>query len=181
MYNPHIFLMSYQFRTEQWVAAPIERVFRFFANPGNLPRLMSPWMQVELLRVKIVAPPGIEADQATITDIAPFAGAGSELVASYRALPVLPFRITSTARITQFAMNRYFEDVQKQGPFRSWNHRHEFMTEERNGVNGTVIRDIVEYDIGFGWLGVLAQKLFVGPQMRRTFVHRQKMLAKLLT
>ena len=173
--------MSYNFRTEQWVAAPVERVFRFFANPGNLPRLMPPWMSVELLRVKLVRPPGVRTDQATITDITPFAGTGSELVASYRAVSFFPVRITSLATITQFALNSYFEDIQKVGPFRSWHHRHEFVAESRDGVNGTVIRDIVEYEVGWGWLGAVAQKLFVGPQLRRTFAHRQMTLAKLLT
>lgn len=173
--------MSYHFRAEQWIPIPVERVFRFFANPGNLPRLMPEWMRVELLRVKIVTPPGVTTDQATITNTAPFAGAGSELVASYRAVPFLPFRITSVARITELAMNRYFEDIQKEGPFRAWHHRHEFIADTRGGVNGTVVRDIVEYEIGWGWLGAVAQRLFIGPQMRRTFAHRQKALEKLLT
>ena len=173
--------MRYQFRTEQWVGVPVERVFRFFANPGNLPRLMPAWMQVELLRVKIVPPPGVRTDQATITSAIPFAGAGSELVASYKVVPFLPFRITSVARITDLVLNSYFEDVQKEGPFQSWHHRHEFVSEQRKGVNGTVVRDLIEYDIGFGWLGTLVQKLFVGPQMRRTFEYRQRALTALLT
>jgi ligand-binding SRPBCC domain-containing protein len=173
--------MSYHFRAEQWVPVPIEKVFRFFADPGNLPRLMPPWMDVELLQVNIVPPPGMEPITATVTDRAPLAGVGSELVASYRAIPLLPFRITSVALITEFVMHQYFADVQKEGPFRMWHHRHQFATTIRNGVNGTVLQDIVEYEVGYGVLGVVAQKFFVGPQMRRTFAHRQRTLEKLLT
>ena len=172
--------MSYHFRAEQWVPVPVEKVFRFFADPGNLPRLMPPWMDVELLRVKVVPPAGLEPITATVTDQAPFAGAGSEVVASYRAVPRLPFRIRSVALITEFVMNKYFADVQKEGPFRMWRHRHQFVAETRNGVNGTVMQDIVEYEIGYGWFGAVVQKVFVGPQIKRTFAHRQRALEKLL-
>jgi len=51
----------------------------------------------------------------------------------------------------------------------------------RNGVNGTAIEDIVDYEIAYGLLGAMAQKFFVGPQMRRTFAHRQQALKSLLT
>jgi hypothetical protein len=43
-----------------------------------------------------------------------------------------------------------------------------------------MVRDVIEYDPGFGVLGDLAQKLFIAPTLQRTFVYRQKMLEKLL-
>ena len=42
-----------------------------------------------------------------------------------------------------------------------------------------MVRDVIEYDVGFGWLGNLAQKLFVSRQLQRTFEYRQKALEKL--
>jgi ligand-binding SRPBCC domain-containing protein len=172
--------MSYRAEFEQWIPLPLEQVFVFFANPGNLPRIMPPWMRIELLEVRVVPPPGTEAVKATVSDREPLAGAGSELSASYRVIPFLPFRAISGARITAFVANQYFEDMQTKGPFKTWRHRHEFQAERRNGTSGTIVRDAVEYDIGFGFLGSLAQKLFVGPQMRRTFEHRQRALEKFL-
>jgi ligand-binding SRPBCC domain-containing protein len=50
----------------------------------------------------------------------------------------------------------------------------------RNGVQGTVIRDEVQYEIGFGPLDEIVQACFVGPQMRATFAYRQRMLPGLL-
>jgi ligand-binding SRPBCC domain-containing protein len=47
-------------------------------------------------------------------------------------------------------------------------------------VTGTVVRDEIDYDPGFGWLGSVAKKLFIGRQLRRTFEYRQKALTKLL-
>lgn len=137
-------------------------------------------MQVRLERVKIVLPPGIAPTSSTVTDENPIAGAGSELEASYRALPGIPFRIHAVASITEFEMNHYFEDIQQKGPFKRWHHRHEFASEARGGVNGTVIRDFIDYEVGFGVIGSAVQRWFIAPQMQRTFEHRQQVVMKLL-
>jgi ligand-binding SRPBCC domain-containing protein len=85
------------------------------------------------------------------------------------------------ARITEFEWNYYFADVQQKGPFKQWHHRHEFLAETRDGVSGTLVRDLIEYEIGFGFLGAITDSLLVGRQMRRTFAQRQTMLPKLLS
>lgn len=172
--------MIHRIQFEQWVPGSIEQVFLFFANPGNLPRIMPPATGTELLRLKLVPPPGIPEERATVTERPPLAGAGSEIVTSFRLVPFLPFRAQWTALITEFEWNHHFADVQKQGPFKSFHHRHELTGEIRNDVNGTVIRDVIEYDVGLGLLGELAQKLFVGWQLQRTFAYRQKAVEKLL-
>lgn len=173
--------MTYRLQFEQWVPRPLDEVFLFFANPGNLPRIMPTWMQVELLEVHAVPPPGERAVTGTVSGEPPLAGTGSELTASYRVIPWLPFRAVSGARITAFEMNHYFEDIQTRGPFKSWHHRHEFRAETRNGIIGTVVRDYVEYDPGWGLLGRAVNRLFLGPQMRQTFQHRHRALEALLT
>ncbi len=165
---------------EQWVAAPVDRVFLFFANPGNLPRIMPPQTGTELVRLKLVPPPGIGADRATITDRAPLAGAGSEIVTSFRVVPFLPFRAEWTALITEFEWNHHFADIQTRGPFKSFHHRHELREETRDQVRGTVVRDVIEYDVGFGWLGDLVQRFVVSRQLRQTFEYRQQALENLL-
>ena len=164
----------------QWVPVPLERVFLFFANPGNLPRIMPPETRTELLRVTLVPPPGVSPAQATVTDQAPLAGAGSEIVTSFRILPFLPFRARWIARIVGFKWNQFFEDVQEKGPFKSFRHRHELSAEERNGVAGTVVRDVIEYEVGFGFVGELAEKLFITRKFEKTFEYRQNALEKLL-
>ena len=141
---------------------------------------MPPHTGTELVRLKLVPPPGIPTESATITDRAPLAGAGSEIVTSFRLVPFLPFRAEWTASITEFEWNHHFADIQKRGPFKSFHHRHELREETRDRVTGTVVRDVIEYDVGFGWLGELAQKLFVSRQLRRTFAYRQHALKRLL-
>lgn len=172
--------MIYRAQFEQWVPAPVEQVFLFFANPGNLPRIMPPQTATELVELKLVSPPGIAQDPATITDQAPLAGVGSEIVTSFRLIPFLPLRARWTALITEFEWNHHFADVQKTGPFKSFHHRHELIGEIRNQVRGTLVRDVIEYDVGFGWLGELARKFFISRQMEKTFGYRQMALENLL-
>jgi ligand-binding SRPBCC domain-containing protein len=169
--------MSYRIQFEQLVSAPIERVFLFFTNPDNLPRIMPPQTGTGIVRLKLVPPPGAVPNPATTTTLA---GAGSEIVTSFRIFPLLPFRAQWVALITEFEWNHHFADVQKKGPFKYFRHRHEFSAMVRDGVNGTVVRDVIEYEIGFGILGSLAQKCLVARQLRQTFDYRQKALAKLL-
>ncbi len=172
--------MTHSVQFEQWVPVPLERVFLFFASPGNLPRIMPPQTGTELVRLTLVPPPGIPGERATITDRAPLAGAGSEIVTSFRVVPFLPFRAEWTALITEFEWNHHFADIQKQGPFKSFHHRHELRKETRDQIRGTVVRDVIEYDVGFGWLGEIAQRVFVSRQLRQTFVYRQRALEELL-
>ena len=157
---------------EQWVPFPLKRVFGFFSNPENLPRIMPAASATRLIQFHRVPPPGSVSDKA--------AGVGSILVTSFRVFPFLPIRARWIARITEFEWNRYFADVQDRGPFKDWHHRHEFISEARGGIDGTLVRDVINYEVGFGFLGNIANALFVRRQMESTFEERQRTLPKLL-
>lgn len=169
--------MPCQATFEQWVPYPLERVFLFFANPANLPRIMPPATDTRLDRLTLLPPPSPPGSSLPGTSLA---GVGSLIVTSFRVLPPLPFRARWIARITEFEWNHHFADTQDRGPFRRFQHRHEFSAEQREGLAGTIVRDRIEYDIGFGLAGQIAQRLFVGPQMARAFRHRQHALEALL-
>jgi ligand-binding SRPBCC domain-containing protein len=159
---------------EQWVAFPLGRVFLFFADPNNLPRIMPPASGTHLTELRLVPPPhGSEGST--------LAGVGSEIVTSLRLFPFLPFRAEWIARITEFEWNHHFADVQKKGPFKSFHHCHEFAAEERNGTTGTSVRDVIDFDAGFGILGRIVGRLFIRPQLERTFRYRQRALTVLLS
>ena len=173
--------MPFHFETEQWVPHSIEKVFRFFANPENLPRVMPPSSGTQLLAMKVVPPPGVMAASATVTGEPAIAGVGSEIVTSFRILPFLPFRARWIAQITDFKWNHHFADVQKQGPFKSFHHRHELRREGREGVEGTVVCDKIDFEIGFGLAATIIERLFVAPQLNKTFAYRQQRLLQLLS
>ena len=156
--------MTRSARFAQWVPVPLDRVFGFFSDPRNLPRLMPPELDARVLSI----------------DPAPPARLGTEITLSVRLLPPLPVRTPWIARIVELVPGSHFADVQVKGPFRSWRHRHGFEASARDGKDGTIVRDEVEFDVGFGVLGAAAARLLVGPRLEATFAERQRRLAALL-
>jgi hypothetical protein len=49
---------------------------------------------------------------------------------------------------------------------------HKISTETRNGLRGTIVRDVIEYDPGFGVMGSLGQRLFIAPTLKQTSTAR---------
>jgi ligand-binding SRPBCC domain-containing protein len=167
--------LTYRLAFEQWVPFPLERVFLFFVNPNNLPRIMPAQLDARLLKLELKLPPGQTSNSAQL------AGIGTAIVVSVRVLPFLPFRAPWVARIVEFEWNHHFVDIQEKGPFKSWHHRHEFASALQNGISGTLVGDVVDYEVGFGPLGAIAQELLVARRIRQTFAHRQEILESLLS
>ena len=138
---------------------------------------MPPTTRTRIDELRLVVPlglPGLPSDR-----ISQIAGVGSEIDTSFRLLPYLPLRTRWVARITEFEWNHHFADIQVKGPFRSWYHRHEMTAETRDGVVGTVVRDRIECELGFGGLGEFALRV-LWTQIAGTFKHRQRVLPQLL-
>jgi ligand-binding SRPBCC domain-containing protein len=152
--------MRRQFQTEQWVPYSRERVFAFFANPENLPRLMPKWQCTRIEKMQLSAE---------------YAGTGSIILISFRPVPLVPLRLRWEAYIAEFARNDYFCDEQRKGPFRYFRHCHRVVADVRGGVNGATVQDVVEYDGPLGVPGWAMKR-----QIAALFAHRQKMLSKLL-
>ncbi|MGO8796686.1 MAG: SRPBCC family protein [Candidatus Sulfotelmatobacter sp.] len=159
-----------------WVPFPLPRVFAFFCDPQNLPRIMPSATVTKIDRLTLFAPPP-PPDASTFSHAA---GIGTLIETSFRMFPFLPLRARWVARITEFEWNHHFADVQEKGPFKSWHHRHEFVADRRNGVDGTVVRDVIEYEVGFLFLGAIANSLFIERQLRQTFADRQNKLPEML-
>ena len=168
--------MTHGVTFEAWVPFPLQQVFLFFANTQNLPRIMPPAISARIDEMKLVAP--IAAPEPIETRR--LAGVGSVIVTSFHIMPPLPFRASWIARITEFDWNDHFVDVQEKGPFRRFRHRRELAAEARGGVNGTMVRDRIVYEIGVGILGEVAQRVFIRRAIGRTFHHRQSVLARWL-
>ena len=163
-----------QIRAEQWVPADLPDVFHFFADPHNLPRIMPGALQARLENLKIVPPEVMPEGHNS-----PVAGVGSEVLLSFRLLPCLPARARWLARIVEFEWNSYFVDVQARGPFRAVRHRHGFREESRNGRSGTVIEDLLGYDVGWGVAGSGAGLLLIHPILQRSFEYRHRAVEQL--
>jgi ligand-binding SRPBCC domain-containing protein len=169
--------MTHHLQFEDWVPFPVPHVFAFFSNPENLPLIMPPATETRIDKLHLVLPP-------SSTESLHFpraAGVGTIITTSFRLFPLLSLRAKWTARITEFEWNDHFADVQQQGPFKQWHHRHEFVADDRDGIDGTLVRDAIEYEVGFGPAGLLADKLFIARGIRSTFAQRQKVLPQLLS
>jgi|BarGraIncu00222A_1022003.scaffolds.fasta_scaffold44649_2 ligand-binding SRPBCC domain-containing protein len=168
--------MSQRLHSEQWIPVPVPRVFAFFSDPHNLPRIMPPSQGAKLIKFNLVPPRLPEG--ARPQGLEHMAGPGTEITFKFRAIPYLPIHERWTALITEFAFNEYFADTQKQGPFKSWHHTHTFESKVVDGRDGTVVGDEVEYEVGFGVIGKTIETLIFQRVMRSIFEHRKQALER---
>ena len=166
--------MRHSFETSQWVPFSVERVFTFFCDPANLPRLMPDWQRARIDQAQLIAPvpAGNNPDAA---------GQGSRLTITFRIVPFLPLRLKWFALISEFAWNDHFCDEQTRGPLAYWKHCHHISVETRNGVAGSLVTDKLTYALPLGPLGDLANGIAIRFQMKATFAFRQRRLLELLS
>ncbi len=171
--------MRHVFQAEQWLPYPVDTVFLFFANPENLPRLMPPWQKARIEEATFAPPPphplGTAPPAGGIV-----AGQGTCITISFRPFPLSPVRVPWDAEITEFKWNEYFCDVQHRGPFAYWRHCHRLAPESRDGREGSLLRDRVEYELPLGKLGDLLNAAAGRTQIQSIFRYRQKRTAELI-
>jgi ligand-binding SRPBCC domain-containing protein len=171
--------MSQHLQVEQWIPVSLPKVFAFFSDPHNLPRIMPPSQGAKIVKINLVPPRFPEGVRPPVVER--MAGAGTEITFKFRAIPYVPVHESWTALITEFVFNEYFSDIQKQGPFKSWHHAHTFEAKTVDGQDGTVVSDEVEYEVGFGVVGTLLETLIFQRMMRSTFEHRKQALARIFS
>lgn len=172
--------MAQRFESRQWVPFPIELVFAFFANPSNLPHLMPAAQQARIEDIRLNPPPA--RPQATdpgrrFRSVA--AGVGTEIILSFRPMPLLPQRLGWTARIVEFEWNSHFVDEQIKGPFKRFHHRHATTREWRDGTEGTVVTDSIDYELPLGVFGKLGTGIARG-QLEKGWEYRKRRLPEVL-
>ena len=99
---------------------------------------------------------------------------------SFRPFPFSPVRVPWDATISEFTWNDHFCDTQGRGPFAFWHHCHRISAQARGEVQGSLLRDEVEYELPLGPLGEIARKLFIERQFKSMFDFRHKRAAELL-
>ena len=143
---------TYLLEREQVLPGEPADVFPFFADARNLEAITPP-----LLRFEVVTPDPIEMAVGTLI----------QYRLRLRGVPVQ--WLTS---IQAWEPPHRFVDVQVRGPYALWHHTHTFEPH----VDGTLMRDVVRYAIGFGPLGRLAHRLFVGRDVASIFDFRREAL-----
>jgi ligand-binding SRPBCC domain-containing protein len=84
---------------------------------------------------------------------------------------VVPFLTTAwTTRITHVDKPNSFIDVQEKGPYALWEHHHHF----KQVSDGILMTDEVRYAIPYGWIGRLANSVFVEREVNAIFEFRSQ-------
>jgi ligand-binding SRPBCC domain-containing protein len=149
--------LSKVFEQEIWLQHEPDDVFKFFSDANNL-EMITP----AFLRFRIAKMPVDGLREGSLID--------------YRLrLHGLPVRWRT--RIDVWDPPRSFVDSQLKGPYRSWHHSHEF--EPLDG--GTVIRDVVRYELPFGALGDLVAGDLVEKDIALVFAYRRTRLLELFS
>lgn len=134
----------------QFIPASPATVWEFFATPKNLDEMTPPNVRFEIL----TASPGRM-----------YAG---QLIA-YRISPVIGVWLHWLTEIRHVREGRYFVDEQRAGPYKFWYHEHRF----EPVPGGVEMTDHVTYEVGWGPLGWLAEKLWVRRQLEHIFNYRR--------
>lgn len=133
-----------------FIDASIVRVFAFFSDPQNLAKITPPSLGFQI----------VEAPQRRLQE-------GDRIVYRIRVNGV-PVRWVT--HITSWEEGKSFSDFQEKGPYRLWHHLHTF--ESKNG--GVEMKDRVEYELPFGFLGAFFGGWFVRRQLKRIFDFREQ-------
>jgi ligand-binding SRPBCC domain-containing protein len=139
-----------RFVKESVIQATPERVFAFHQLPDAINRLLPPW------------------ENARVVEAAPNLRVGSRAVFDTKLFGL--FNVRWIAEHTAFDPPRMFEDVQLKGPFRSWRHRHIVAPHAK----GATLRDEIEFEPPFGFLGRFFAPALIAPQLRRMFEYRHE-------
>jgi ligand-binding SRPBCC domain-containing protein len=136
----------------QIIDAPIDVVFPFFESPENL-ELITP----SNLGFKIKTPRPLIMKE------------GAEFKYTIR-LGILRFPWITL--ISKYNPPYMFQDIQKFGPYKKWEHTHEFI----DMGDKTKIIDTVEYDLFPKFLNKAIHKLFIKRKVEKIFEHRKDIL-----
>jgi ligand-binding SRPBCC domain-containing protein len=144
----------YTIERTQTLHTTISKAWFFFSNPDNLCLITPDYMNFKIL---------FRSAEDKIYE-------GQMIHYSICVLPGLP--VNWLTEITRVREPHYFVDEQRKGPYKLWQHQHHFK-EVKDGVE---MKDVVNYVIPFGFVGRLANALFVEKRVNAIFDYRFKAL-----
>ena len=147
----------YTLKSVQTLDAPLNQVWDFFCSPENLQKITPDHMDFKITSV---------VDKSIYTG----------QIISYQ-VGILPgIKQNWITEITQVKDQHRFIDEQRFGPYKMWHHEHWFKDLE-NGR--TLMSDKISYKMPYGFLGAIAQNLFIKKQLTSIFEHRFLIIEKL--
>ncbi|OCA72955.1 SRPBCC family protein [Chryseobacterium arthrosphaerae] len=149
--------MKHKLFREQQLSCDIETAWKFFSAADNLSEITPKDMGFVVLTE-------LEDDQI-------YEG----MLIDYDVSPLLGIKMKWQTEITQVDYRKSFTDFQKKGPYKLWNHHHEFIPNEQ----GVLMKDTIDYELPLGFLGEIAHRLLVKKKLEYIFDYRFRILSKL--
>lgn len=141
----------YQFRKDQLLHSGIDEVWDFISSPANLKEITPGYMGFEI----------------TTCDLPEKMYQG--MIISYIVKPLLGIPVKWVTEITHIREKEFFIDQQQIGPYAFWHHQH-FLEPRGDCV---LMIDIVSYKPPLGFLGSIANTLFIGKKIKAIFDYRE--------
>jgi ligand-binding SRPBCC domain-containing protein len=151
-------MATFSIKTVQKIPVDIETAWEFFSNPANLQVITPKTMGFKVLSKH-------HGDKVYPGQII-----------EYNVSPLLGIPLYWMTEITQVKDKEYFIDEQRYGPYELWHHQHHFKVIE----GGIEMTDIVHYRNPLGFLGTIANSLFVKTKLMQVFQFRFKAVEELL-
>lgn len=144
----------YTLEASQELNIPLVEAWDYFSSPSNLSK---------------ITPPKMGFNITSKVDRKAYQGQ----IITYKVSPVSFVKTNWVTEITAVKEQEYFIDEQRFGPYSMWHHEHFFETLP-NG--NTRMKDKISYKIPFGFLGAIAQNLFIKKQLQSIFEYREEVL-----
>lgn len=132
----------------QLISAPRLEVFDFLTDPNNLPSLLKPTVNVQVVSPDVALKRGNEVHF---------------MMSRFGLSQSIRFRIEDILRGSRLSYR------QSEGVFAAWSHTMKF---DEHGENGTLVTDLVDYQVPMGLLGHLADDLLLKRDMSRLLSER---------
>ncbi len=97
------------------------------------------------------------------------------MIITYKVSPLFGIKMNWMTEITHVQDKVYFVDEQRFGPYALWHHQHHF----KEVPGGVMMTDILNYAIGFGPAGPIANKILVKNKIEQIFKYRTKAVEKM--
>lgn len=146
--------MVHQLQRQQQLNCDIKTAWKFFSSANNLSEITPKDMNFVV--------------RTQLSDDEIYEG----MLIDYYVSPLLGIKLKWQTEITEVNFQKSFTDFQKKGPFKLWNHFHEFILNDK----GVLMIDTVSYELPFGFLGEIAHSVMVKKKLEQIFDYRFKIL-----
>jgi ligand-binding SRPBCC domain-containing protein len=146
---------TYTLHYKTFIPTTIDKAWEFFTSPLNLAKITPPDMGF------VVTSDFKQGDRV-------YPG----MIITYKISPLFGIKMNWMTEITHVKEHEYFVDEQRFGPYALWHHQHHFKQVD----GGVQMTDMVNYAIGYGFIGRVANRLIVAKKLKQVFEFREKVI-----